>query len=177
MNRCKINGMLAKTGDTFGPRHIYSLEVPRMGDGLDTLMVISKDGDLPEGRVTVEGTVRAEYFRRKGVLVYIEPETVTFSDEAVSVTTVSGTLKNDPMPHKTKKGRDMCNLVLITDGGPVPVIVWGRTAKNAPHDFRSGDILTAEGRFQSREYPTKNGERKTTYEISVGRGNPEIKKG
>ena len=72
MNRCKINGTLAKTGDTFGPRHIYNLEVPRMGDGADTLLVVSSDGDLPEDRVTIEGTVRAEYFRGKGVLVNME---------------------------------------------------------------------------------------------------------
>lgn len=177
MNRCKINGTLAKTGDTFGPRHIYNLEVPRMGDGIDTLLVVSSDGDLPEDRVTIEGTVRAEYFRGKGVLVYIEPETVKSADENVSATTVTGTLKNDPVAYKTKRGRDVCTLILITEGGPVPVIVWGKTAKNAPDDFKSGDILTAEGRLQSREYPTRDGGRKTTYEVSVGRGNPEIKKG
>lgn len=176
MNRCKINGTLAKTGDTFGPRHIYSLEVTRAGGGIDTLLAVSADGDLPEGRVTVEGTVRAEYFRGKGVLVYVEPETTAPSDEAVSTATVTGTLKNEPSVHTTKKGNCVCTLILITEGGPVPVVLWGKNAKNAPEAFKPGDIITAEGRLQSREYPAKGGGKKTTYEISAGRRVPEIKK-
>lgn len=176
MNRCRINGVLTKTDETFGPRHIYHIEVLRSSQDTDSLLVISERDDLPEGKVTIEGHVCSDYFRKKGVFVYIVPDDVWESDEPVSETTAEGVIKNDVVPRLTKKGRDICTLVLITDDGHIPVILWGRSAKKAAEKFRKGDTVTATGRLQRRDYPLRNGGMKTTYEISVGKNDPEMRK-
>lgn len=176
MNKCRIAGILTKTDTTFGSRWIYTFDVPRDQEGIDNLFVLSEDGRLPTGHVMIEGSIRAEYFRGKGMVIYIDPVDVQRSDETLSVTTVEGTIKNEVVPRVTKRNKDVCTLVLNTENGPIPVIIWGKSAKAAAGKYKTGDRVVAEGRLQSREYPLRTGERKVTYEISVGKNNPEVRK-
>lgn len=176
MNRCRISGILKPTDDTFGTKHIYRLDIERAPDDKDSLIIMDEHGNLPEGSVTIEGTIRAEYFRKKGMLIYVDPDSIDLFGSGPSYTTVEGTVKNEVMLRKTKKGRDVCTLLLNTDSGPIPVILWGRSARNAPDMFKTGDRVHAQGRLQSRRYPIKGGGEGTTYEVSVGRDDPEVKK-
>lgn len=90
---------------------------------------------------------------------------------------LTGFVCKQPTYRTTPLGREISDL-LIAVNRPyartdyIPCITWGRNARYSGH-FDVGDIVTLEGRIQSREYSKKldNGtyEIRTAYEVSVSR--------
>lgn len=168
MNDSVISGILKKGDKDYPQGCLYMLDVPRRSGTVDSLMVLSHTPDLMEGPVTITGHVKAEYIHKIGVPVYIVPEKIEPAEETgPSKTTVTGRLKEDPVCRKTKQGKAVSTILLVTNDGTVPVLLWGKRAETAPEKFKAGDMLTASGRLQSRDYPDKKGGARTTYELSA----------
>ena len=148
---------------------------------MDRLMVLA-DGIVPDGRVRIRGKVKSAYLRGAGVPTFIEAESVEpieGSGTCVSEAVVDGMVRSDPVCRKIEArggdgsghgaGKHICTLLLQTDGGTVPAVLWGKDAESAPGRFRPGDMVRVSGRLQSRRYHTKEGGQKTAYSLSVYR--------
>lgn len=170
MNDSVISGTLKKGGTDYRQGYLYILEVPRKSGAVDSLMVISKTPGLMEGPVKITGHVRSEYIHKIGVPVYIVPEKIeSVEDLGESRTTVTGRLKEDPVCRHTKKGKSVSTILLVTNDGTVPVLLWGKDAEEVSEKYKGGDMLTASGRLRSREYPDKKGQTRTAYELSASK--------
>lgn len=181
MNRIKASGTITRDDGTFGKEseNLYWLDVRRNSGTVDRLMVFA-DCDVPEGEVTVDGIVKAAYRKGVGVPSFIEAASVMPAQEGeqgLNKAYVEGVLKEDPVcrevprkdggkPDRTGP-RYISSVILRTDKGPVPVVLWGSMAKKAAEELRAGDRLEAGGRMQSRRYRTKDGRRRTAYELSA----------
>lgn len=181
MNRIKASGTITRDDGTFGKEseNLYWLDVRRNSGTVDRLMVFA-DCDVPEGEVTVDGIVKAAYRKGVGVPSFIEAASVMPAQEGeqgLNKAYVEGVLKEDPVcrevprkdggkPDRTGP-RYISSVILRTDKGPVPVVLWGSMAKKAAEELRAGDRLEAGGRMQSRRYCTKDGRRRTAYELSA----------
>ncbi len=154
--------------------YIYWLDVKRTSGTIDTLLVLSRNPGLIEGTVCITGYLKSAYTGFAGVPVYIVPEqaekiiTGDISDAAVSGTLKPVTeYKKTPQCRYTKNGTPVVSILLVTDNGTVPVLLWDKNAKYASRNFKAGDRLMASGRMQSREYEDKNGNVHITYELSA----------
>lgn len=170
MNDSVITGILKKGDMEYPQGCLYILEVPRKSGDMDSLMVFSRTPGLMEGPVKITGHVKSEYIHKIGVPVYIVPEKIEPAEETgMSRTTVTGRLKEDPVCRHTKKGKSVSTILLVTNDGTVPVLLWGKNAEEVSEKYKGGDMLTASGRLRSREYPDKKGQTRTTYELSASR--------
>lgn len=173
MNKIVVNGILKRDGKEYAAGHAYRLDVARKSGTVDSLLVLHPDNTLPEGPVAITGKLKSEYIHGLGVPAYIAPDTVTAVTEneaaGVSEASVTGTLKAVPKCRKcrnTHNAKVIASILLKTEDGTIPVILWGNSAKKAEDKFRAGDTVTVTGRMQSREYSDKKGGRHTTYELS-----------
>lgn len=179
MSEIKIKGTLKAGDKKYGPGHEYLLEVARKSGNIDTLLVLIKpDGDeqIPTGPVSITGSLKAEYIHGLGVPAYIAPEHIdAISEEElkagpVSEAVVTGRIKSDIKCRKTRGDKIIASMLLKTEDGMIPVILWGGNAKKAEANFKAGMSVTITGRMQSREYPNPKGEgMRTTYELSAVR--------
>lgn len=169
MNRIEISGMLRKDGQEYVVGHLYWLDVARKSGTVDTLMVFSSD-DLVDGNVHITGHIQAQYVRgMTGLPVFIVPDLVEYcAIDNLSCATVTGKLRTDPVSRKTKDLKSIATVVLNTEYGPVPVLLWGSNAKKAENVYHAGDTIKVEGRLQSRQYTDKKSNVRTTYELSSG---------
>lgn len=170
MNKIRVSGNLRRGDINYPQGHVYWLDVTRSSDTVDTLMVISQDDTLTEGEVLITGYMAAEYIKNVGIPVFIVPETIEEKGEDnISAAEVLGYLKVDPEWKTTKKKKVIASVLMMTDTGPIPVLMWGGTAKMASEKYKAGDMLRMTGRLQSRGYTDKKGNKRTTYEVSVKR--------
>lgn len=184
MNRIRVSGNLTNCNEKHVLGYRYSLEVVRRPGAKrgqpakDTLMVLSRDPDLLEGDVLITGSLEAVYMKGFGVPVFIVPESVeaagsgTMKDKRgqdLSESVITGTVKEKPACRKTRTGKPIANVRVMTDKGPVPVVLWDKKAEEAPGIYDAGDVVQVRGRLQSREYPLKKGGKRTTYEVSSSR--------
>jgi len=87
---------------------------------------------------------------------------------------LTGTICKTPCYRKTPLGREICDIMLATNrrygrSDYLPLVIWGRNARVA-ETLETGDIITINGRIQSREYiKLIDGEEvtRTAYEVSV----------
>lgn len=173
MNQIKVNGNLRKGDGQYELGHVYWLDVARKSDTVDTLMVISPEDNLIEGNVCVKGHMKAAWIKDMGVPVFIVPESVEAAEnDGTSEAIVTGTVKRDLVLRKTHGGRQIVTLLLVTDEGQIPVLLWNGTAKNAVSRYKAGDKVRIKGRLQSRTYKSRKTNDKTTYELSAGRIDP-----
>lgn len=170
MTKININGILTKTKDKCIHKQVYTLEVTRRSGTVDTLLVLSEKDDLPEGTVRIEGNLHASvsYIHSiKCVPVVIFPDVVEPDENnGYSMSEVIGTLKEKPKCRKIKNGLSLASVLIKTEDGPIPVLVWGDKAEEAEKNLKAGDLVKAEGRLQSRTYPDRKKEWHTTYELS-----------
>ena len=141
--------------------------------------LLTQSGVRAGDRLTVEGEVRS-FNNKSGVgarLVIvlfaraIAPAETAFDRNLVRLT---GTLCKLPTLRVTPRGREICDLMLAVNrrcgrSDYLPCIVWGSRAERAAQ-WVVGDVVSLEGRFQSREYrkETPDGvETRTAFEISV----------
>lgn len=84
-----------------------------------------------------------------------------------------GRLGRDPETRYTSGGKAVCNFSMATDekrGGEKQttwhnIVIWERQAELAQQYLHKGSLVYVEGRIQLREYETKDGSKKTAYEI------------
>ena len=89
--------------------------------------------------------------------------------------TLVGYICKKPIYRQTPFGREIADILLAVNrvygkSDYLPCIAWGRNAKFAENNLEVGDKAKIVGRFQSREYVKKNGEKeekKVAYEISL----------
>lgn len=174
MNNIIANGILTK-GDTvrqcdmkYNEKQVYTLDVGRNSNIVDHLLVLSPDENLPEGPVQIKGKLHAEYIHYVGgVPVVIIPDVVKSStNDRYSLVELTGILKTKPKAHNTKSGVAIASVLLDTNEGTVPVLLWGSNATKGEKNFEIGDLVKVTGRLQSREYPDKQKNIHTTYELS-----------
>lgn len=178
MTACEINGVLKKADKKVENGVLYFLEVPRLSGTIDTLMVITPDDDLPEGEVHIKGHVEAAWMPKLGVPTFIVPHTVTPGpSDGVSKTVITGAIKEDPVVRAARDKKTLSTILVTTDEGTIPVLLWGRNASRAESDFQAGDMVAVEGRLQSREYSTRAGGRRTAYELSAKTFGPAGERG
>lgn len=167
MNKIQTNGLLVKTGKVYNDKHVYTLTVKRKSDTVDSLLVLSEQDQLPEGSVHVEGEIHAEYIKGVGVPPFICPDSVMAGeDDGSSHAELMGIVKKKPECRKTKSGISLATVVLDTEAGPIPVLLWGVNAKKS-EAFEPGDCLKVAGRLQSRDYPDRHKVWHTAYELST----------
>lgn len=149
--------------------YLYWLEVERKSGTADTIMVVSGDGGLPAGKVSVTGRLHAEYVHGMGVPAAILADSVDMSEHMpMSRACLTGQLKAEPYVRDTRRGHAVATLLIATeDDGQVPVLLWDGNARAAAGDFHAGDVLLVSGRMQSREFQDRKGVRHTTYELSA----------
>lgn len=101
--------------------------------------------------------------------------------EQNSVTLV-GRLTRDPETRFTTKGQAMCRFDIAVnrrykdatgnwqdDTSFIPVVVWGEAANRCAERLKKGLPVHVEGRLQSRNWETKEGQKRTTLEVIARR--------
>lgn len=169
MNRIRIHGILRRGDKEYVPGYLYWLDVARRSGTIDRLIVLSPDPALIEGEVYITGHLHAEYLDKVGVPVFIVPEAVEPGiSDGTSRAELTGIIKADPICRFTVGAKTpIASIILKTDEGPIPVIVWGGNAKRAAERLKAGMEVRVVARLQSRMYPDKNGDEHTTYELSA----------
>lgn len=86
-----------------------------------------------------------------------------------------GRIGQDPELKYTEAGTAICNVSLATNdyaGKDKPevttwhrVVFFSKTAELVKEHFKKGDALMVEGRISIRGYETKEGEKRTSYEV------------
>lgn len=176
MNRCRIQGILTKTDKTYNSDFLYELKAPRVSGFIDTVLVLSPDPDLPEGDVLLKGTIKSKWLPDLGMPVYVVPDEVApGSGEVLSRAAVVGRIKEDPVcrtvggKKEGQRERLVTSVLLLTEDGPIPVTFWEKNARKLSERHKAGDVITAAGRLQSRQYLGRDGKLHTTYELSAGK--------
>lgn len=101
--------------------------------------------------------------------------------EQNSVTLV-GRLTRDPEVRFTAKGQALCRFDIAVnrrykdtagawqdDTSFVPVVVWGEAGSRCGERLKKGMPVHVEGRLQSRQWETKEGQKRTTLEVVARR--------
>jgi single-strand DNA-binding protein len=101
--------------------------------------------------------------------------------EQNSVTLV-GRLTRDPEMRFTAKGQGICRFDIAVnrrykdntgtwqdDVSYIPVVVWGESANRCGERLKKGLPVHVEGRLQSRQWETKEGQKRTTLEVVARR--------
>lgn len=91
---------------------------------------------------------------------------------------LKGYLCKEPIYRKTPLGREITDILVAIDrnynkSDYIPCIIWGRNAKYIHNNYTVGNIVSVEGRIQSRQYNKQQSDgtciTNTAYEISVSR--------
>ena len=133
--------------------------------------------------VIIEGEIRSYNYiieneeKRKLILSVFAKDIKKVTDEDLTTNEVTliGYVCKKPIYRKTPFGREIADILLAVNrvygkSDYLPCIAWGRNAKFAENNLEVGDKAIIVGRFQSREYVKKNGEKeekKVAYEISL----------
>jgi single-strand DNA-binding protein len=93
-----------------------------------------------------------------------------------------GRLTRDPEMRFTGKGQAMCRFDIAVnrrykdatgnwqdDVSYIPVVVWGEPANRCGERLKKGMPVHVEGRLQSRQWETKEGQKRTTLEVVARR--------
>jgi len=96
--------------------------------------------------------------------------------------TLVGRLTRDPEMRFTGKGQAMCRFDIAVnrrykdatgnwqdDVSYIPVVVWGEPANRCGERLKKGMPVHVEGRLQSRQWETKEGQKRTTLEVVARR--------
>lgn len=88
--------------------------------------------------------------------------------------TLMGRLTRDPELRQTQGGKDVVSFTVACDRGDnqadfVPCVAWEKTAKGIHDYFKKGQRILVTGRFSSRDGETRDGQKRTFYEVAVSR--------
>jgi len=93
-----------------------------------------------------------------------------------------GRLTRDPEIRFTGKGQAVCRIDIAVNRryrdtagswqdmvSYIPVVVWGDSANRCGERLKKGSPVQVEGRLQSRQWETKEGQKRTTLEVVARR--------
>lgn len=97
---------------------------------------------------------------------------------SMNVIAIMGRLAADPQIRQTTTGKCVTGFTLAVDRGRkdangqyqtdwVPCVAWGNQAEFICKYFQKGSMIALEGRLQSRQYQTKEGQNRTAIEVVV----------
>lgn len=170
----------------------FLLRIPRLSGQADMLPVLLPASLLgrivPDTMLHICGQLRS--FNNKSgegsrlVLTVYAMTIEAVSSDPLNRILLSGTLCKPPVLRRTPLGRSICDLMVAVPrrygrADYLPVIAWGQLAI-AISQRSVGDILSVEGRVQSRQYTkvTDGGTQdRTAYEVSVMHLNDENNSG
>lgn len=184
-----LNSVPVKT-HTAGGFEYYgiSLRVPRLSGREDLLnitapsYVLPKDGLTLFSKFTIRGVMRSrnqhdsDKYRLILCICAREMQQSEPDAEPANSILLTGAVCKPPIYRETPLGRRVCDIMLAVKRSYgkadfLPLIVWGANA-DLSKDYKVGDKISCEGRFQSREYIKKTeagDEVKTAYEVSVSK--------
>jgi len=92
----------------------------------------------------------------------------------MNIAIMVGRLTADPTTRYTQSGKAVCSFTLAIDrrgkdagADFIPCVAWDKMAEVISYNLRKGRRIGIEGRLQSRQYETKEGGKRTAYEVVV----------
>ena len=88
--------------------------------------------------------------------------------------TIMGRLVRDPEIRRTNSGKAVCSFTIACDkpgkdsgASFIECVAWEKTADFIGNYFMKGSMVVLEGRLESRQYETKDGQKRTVLEVVV----------
>jgi len=183
----EVNSQLVFNHDLYGERfYSFILKVKRLSNYCDLLPVTISErllgcNELQLGQeVCITGQLRSynKYIDGRGRLILtVFAKEISFDTilENPNYIVLRGYVCKPPIYRTTPFNREIADLLIAVNraynkSDYIPSIAWGRNAKFA-QTLNVGDMITIEGRVQSREYEKvmENGsiEKRVAYEVSV----------
>ncbi len=163
----------------------FPLDIERLSGFVDTVNIIVRQDMLDKLEIVedmhhlaVLGEMRS-YNNKRGegsrLVISVFAREMYFTDEEdMNAVSLTGAICKKPNLRKTPMGRQICDIMLAVNrrygrSDYLPCIAWGRLAEGCA-ELKVGDIISLEGRLQSRKYiKTINGvaTERTAYEVSI----------
>ena len=93
---------------------------------------------------------------------------------ALNHSTIMGRFVADPELRRTTTGKAVTSFTLAVDkpgkdsgASFIPCVAWDKTAEFIDNYFLKGSQIVVEGRVESRQYDTKDGQKRTVVEVVV----------
>ena len=87
---------------------------------------------------------------------------------------IMGRLVRDPEVRRTNTGKAVCSFTIACDkpgkdsgASFIECVAWEKTADFINNYFMKGSAIIVEGRLESRQYETKDGQKRTVTEVVV----------
>ena len=87
---------------------------------------------------------------------------------------IMGRLVRDPEIRRTNSGKAVCSFTIANDkpgkdsgASFIDCVAWEKTADFISNYFAKGSMVVLEGRLESRQYETKDGQKRTVLEVVV----------
>ena len=87
---------------------------------------------------------------------------------------IMGRLVRDPEIRRTNTGKAVCSFTIACDkpgkdsgASFIECVAWEKTADFVSNYFLKGSAIIVEGRLESRQYETKDGQKRTVLEVVV----------
>jgi single-strand DNA-binding protein len=88
--------------------------------------------------------------------------------------TIMGRLVRDPELRRTNSGKAVVSFTIACDkpgkdkgASFIPCVAWEKTGEFISKYFAKGALIALEGRLESRDYETKEGQKRTVLEVVV----------
>ena len=88
--------------------------------------------------------------------------------------TIMGRLVRDPEIRRTNSGKAVCSFTIACDkpgkdsgASFIDCVAWEKTADFIGNYFAKGSLIVLEGRLESRQYETKDNQKRTVLEVVV----------
>lgn len=88
--------------------------------------------------------------------------------------TIMGRLTSDPELRRTGTGKAVCSFTIACDkpgkdNGTsfIPCVAWEKNGEFINNYFAKGSLIALEGRLESRQYETKDSQKRTVLELVV----------
>ena len=162
----------------------FPLDIERLSGFVDTINIIVRQEmmerlEIDDSRhLAVSGELRS-FNNKRGdgsrLIISAFAKDVFFTDdEDKNCVMLTGAVCKKPNLRKTPMGRQICDIMLAVNrrygrSDYLPCIAWGRLAESTA-DLKIGDMISLEGRIQSRKYiKTENGllTERTAFEVSI----------
>ena len=93
---------------------------------------------------------------------------------ALNHSTIMGRLVSDPELRRTTTGKAVTSFTIACDkpgkdsgASFIPCVAWEKTGEFIDNYFTKGSPIAVEGRLESRQYETKEGQKRTVLEVVV----------
>ena len=88
--------------------------------------------------------------------------------------TIMGRFVREPELRRTNSGKPVCSFTIACDkpgkdsgASFIDCVAWDKTAEFIDNYFTKGSAIIVEGRLESRQYETKDGQKRTVLEVVV----------